>query len=162
MRDIRSILILFLLLPAISLGQTIHMKKNEIVYEGKLEVNGDSYNHAKSLLLNFTNADSIKEEKDNKKLSSMVKVKLPSTYAVQKYLSYQVNLHPASGIIEYQIKDVQLTLHERSKKPRILSSEQLLKGMDESGNTSRDAEKILDDIDMYIQQFIARMKTTGY
>src|SRR5947209_19820003 len=120
MRDIRSILIFFLLLPAISLGQTIHMKKNEIVYEGKLEVNGDSYNHAKSLLLNFTNADSIKEEKDNKKLSSIVKVKLPSTYAVQKYLSYQVNLHPASGVIEYQIKDVQLTLHERGEKLRIL------------------------------------------
>ena len=162
MQDIRSILILLLLLPAISLGQTIHIKKDEIAYEGKINVSGDSYNRAKSLILNFADPDSTKEDKDDKKFSSVVKMKLPSEYHLQKDLSYKLLLHVTAGQIEYEIKDVQLTLYERGEKPKVLSSEQLLKGMDESGNTARDTEKMLDDIDMYIQQFLARLKTFGF
>jgi len=154
----RNILILLFLLPAISLAQTIHKKKDQIVYEGKIEGTGDAYNRSKSFLLNNENADSVKDDKDNKVVTAVIRLKLPSTYQLQKYLSYKVKLHPEGSVITYEINNVQLSSHQRGEKWKVVSSEELLKGMQESGNTARNTEEVLNEIDMYIQQFIARMQ----
>jgi hypothetical protein len=61
--------------------------------------------------------------------------------------------------VTYEIEGVELLLHERGEKEKILSSADLLKGMDESGNASRDAEKVLNEIDMYIQQYIVKIQS---
>jgi hypothetical protein len=147
------------MLPAISLAQTIHKKKDQIVYEGKIETTGDSYNRSQSFLLSDENADSVKDDKDKKALTAVIKLKLPSTYHLQEYISYKVKLHPTADTIEYEINDVQLASRERGEKLKVLSSQELLKGMGESGNTARDAEKVLNEMDMYIQLFIARMQS---
>ena len=162
MHDLRSILLLFFLLPAISLAQTVHHDKDNIIYTGKIKSPGttDEYNQSKAFLLNNANPDSIKDDKENKTLSSIAMVKLPSSYHLQKWLRYKIKLTPDENSIHYEIDGVQLVLRERGEKKKVLSSEELLKGMDESGNTSRDAEKALNEIDMHIQQFIALMQSS--
>jgi len=87
-------------------------------------------------------------------------IKLPSPYHLQKFLRFKVKLESDGDAVHYQIDGVQLLLHERGEKGKVLTSEELLKGMDESGNTSRDAEKVLNEIDLYIQQFIVKMQSS--
>ena len=159
MRDLRSILLLLFLLPAISLAQTVHHEKDKIVYTGKIKLQstGDGYNQSKSFLLSNANADSIKDDKETKALIAIAMVKLPSEYHLQKWLRYKIKLAHIGNSVHYEIDEVQLVLHERGDKKKVLTSEELLKGMDESGNTARDAEKTLNEIDMYIQQFISKM-----
>ena len=129
-------------MPAISLAQTIHKDKDKIVYKGKikLQASGEGYNQSKSFLLEYANPDSIKEEKD-------------------KVLQYKVKFEQTADGVQYEIDGVQLLLHERGEKKKVLASADLLKGMDESGNASRDAEKVLNEIDMFIQQYIAKMQS---
>jgi len=71
MSDLRSILIFLLLLPAISLAQTIHVnKEGEINYKGVIGMQGESkndfYQKAKNILLTYVNpnADSLIEKKE--------------------------------------------------------------------------------------------------
>jgi hypothetical protein len=161
MKDVRSILILLFLLPAVSVAQTVHVEKDKILYKGKIRIHsgGDTYSQSKNILLNYVSADSLKEDKDNKELSSVAVVKLPSPHHLEKFLSYKVKMEPTNDGFEYEIKDVELILHERGEKIKRLSSEELLKGMQESGNSSRDTEKQLNEIDMYIEKFIAVMRS---
>ena len=161
MKETRSILLLLFLLPAISLAQTIHKDKDKIVYKGKIKLQAAANGHdrSKSFLLEYSNPDSIKEEIDMKGLSSIATVKLPSPYYLQKELRYKIKFEPTSDGVNYEIDGVELLLRERGEKEKILSSADLLKGMDESGNASRDAEKVLNEIDMYIQQYIAKIQS---
>jgi hypothetical protein len=161
MKEIRSILLLLFLFPAVSLAQTIHKDKDKIVYKGKIKVHASANGHdqSKSFLLEYSNPDSIKEEKDSKHLSSIATAKLPSPYHLQRELRYKVKFELTSDGVTYEIEGVELLLHERGEKEKILSSADLLKGMDESGNASRDAEKVLNEIDMYIQQYIVKIQS---
>src|SRR6478672_6946691 len=138
MKEIRLILLLLVLLPAISLAQTIHKDKDKIVYKGKikLQASGEWYNQSKSFLLEYANPDSIKEEKDTRAISSIAMLKLPSPYHLQKVLRYKVKFEPTADGVQYEIDGVQLLLHERGEKKKVLASADLLKGMDESGNAS--------------------------
>jgi hypothetical protein len=164
MTDIRSILILLLLLPAISLAQTAHVEKENVLYKGKLEIHSSGseelYHYAKNLLLNYVNPvpDSLKEKRNEKELTTSVSVRLPSSYHIIKTLNYKVKLQTKADEIEYEVDNIYLRIKERGRKEKIIPSEQLLKGMGESGKVAMEAEKQLNELDMHIQKLIASLQ----
>ena len=166
MSDLKSILILILLFPAISVGQTIHVNKEKqtILYSGQLEWPGLSkqaiYNKAKSILLNYVNSntDSLQEKKDKKELATTASIRLTSPYHLIKQLTYRVKLQPTEESIKYEIDDIRLTIRERGKKAKVYSAQELLKGMEESGPMGMRTEKQLNEIDMHLQKLVAIMQ----
>jgi len=165
MSDLRSILIFIFLFPAISLAQTVHIDDGKIVYKGNIKLKSgstyDAYTEAKNLLLNYVNpsADSLKEDKDGKLLGSTAVIRLPSSYHLKKYVMCGVKMKAKDDEIDYEISDVFLKVQERGDKPTFIPSHFLLKKMEENGSVAREAEKQLNEIDMYIQRMVAMLKS---
>ena len=164
MTDLRSILIFLLLLPASTLAQTIHVEKEKVLYEGKMEIEGlakqDAYNRARKMLLQYVNpnADSLKEKKDEQELTTSVSQYLPSTYNIIKSVQYKVKLQAHDDAIAYEISDIRIKVRERGKKARTIPSEQLLKAVTENGKIGMQAEKYLNELDMHLQKLIATLE----
>jgi|SRR4030095_2070015 hypothetical protein len=164
MTDIRSILIFILLLPALTLAQTIHVEKEKVLYEGKMEIEGlakqDAYNKARNMLLQYVNpnADSLKEKKDEQELTTSASLPLPSTYHKIKSIQYKVKLQARKDEIAYEISDIRLKVRERGKKTKTIPSEQLLKAVTENGKIGMEAERYLNELDMHLQKLIATLE----
>ena len=164
MSDLRYILLLIFLLPAISLAQTVPVAEEKVLYKGKIEIRatsmGNAYSQAKSLLLNVMNAnpDSLKEIKQEGVLTSTANIRLVSPYHLIKEFTYKVKMHAKENVIGYEISDIELKVHERGGKSKTISSAELLKGIQENGKVAMQAEKHLNEIDMNIQKVIAKMK----
>ena len=164
MTDIRFILIFLLLLPAATLAQTIRIGKDKVLYQGKLEFvgasNEDVYQKTKNLLLHHVNPspDSLIEKRNENTLASSAVVKLPSPYNLVKTLYYTVKLQSNGSEVAYQIDSIYVSIRKRGGKARIISSEEMLKGLGENGKTAMLAERQLNEIDLNIQKLIAIMK----
>ena len=166
MSDLKSILVFLLLLPAISLAQTIHVnKEGEINYRGIIESNGSSkgdiYNQAKNILLNHINRnpDSLIENPDKQEITTSGEVNISTDYQTIKKFRYKVKMQARDEGIGYEIGDVQLITGKRGKKPKTIPSAQLVKGMEENGAVAIETEKVLNAIDLHIQKLIASMKS---
>ena len=162
MSDIKSILIFLFLLPAISLAQTIHVnKEGEINYKGVIEMGGegkgDLYQKAKNILLTYVNpnADSLVEKKGRQEILTSGEVNISTAYQSIRRLQFQMKLQANEQGISYEIDNVRLIAGERGKKPKIIPSPALVKGMEESGTVAKETEKTLNAIDMHIQKLIA-------
>jgi hypothetical protein len=164
MSDLRYILLLGFLLPAMSLAQTVPVSEEKIVYKGKIKIPenspGNAYDLAKSLLLNVMNAnpDSLKEVKQESVITGSANIRLSSPYYLINQVHYKIKLQAKDNVIGYEIGDIELKLRERGKKPKTISSADLLKGIQENGKVATQAEKYLNEIDMNIQKLIAQMK----
>jgi len=162
MSDLRSILIFLLLLPAISLAQTIHVnKEGEINYKGVIGIQGESkndfYQKAKNILLTYVNpnTDSLIEKKEKQEIRTSGEVNISTSYQSIRKFRFQMKLQSNEQGIGYEIDNVQLIAGERGKKPKTIPSPALVKGMEESGTVAKETEKTLNAIDMHIQKLIA-------
>ncbi len=164
--------VFFLLIPAITFGQTVHVDSNRIVYKGTVKpgpINKDDlYAKAKNAMFNYVmeRKESIVTD-DNIKgmISANGSIKLASPYHIIKTLEYIFELSVDDGKYEYRIDSVYLKQVERGGKTIRISSEELLKGMEVSGAVSATVEKQLNEIDMNFQKLIdlvnADMKKTS-
>jgi hypothetical protein len=77
-----------------------------------------------------------------------------------KTLFYTIKLSVRDGAYEYQIDSVSLKQEERGGSIKLISSRELLKGMDVSGEASWIMEEQLNEIDMNLQKVIALVNNT--
>ena len=158
MKFIKHILLL-LLIPVASFGQTVHIDEDRVVYKGtvKLEqVNKeDIYTRAKNALLNNVKGGKHEIMEDNKeKIAAKGSIRLSSPYHIVKTVEYILELSVEDGKYKYSIDSVYIKQAERGGKKKKISSEELLKGMEVTGPASANTEKQLNEIDMNFQKLL--------
>ena len=160
-------LVFFLLIPAVTYGQTVHVDSNRIIY--KVTVKVDSVNkerlfaRAKNAIVNNVKEDSIViDNKEKGIISAKGCIKLASPYHIIKKVEYILELSVDDGKYEYRIDSVSIKQVERGGKTTRIYSEELLKGLDVTVSGfvpgSGDIEKQLNEIDMNFQKLIALVK----
>jgi hypothetical protein len=149
-----------LLIPFFADCQTVHIEKGRIAYKENVKVNGiakaELYERARqSLLKNVKHAKEIVSEKDSKDEMIMSgEMRLSSTHGIIKTLEYVIKISVKDEGYKYEIDSVYIKSAEKGGKTIIMPSEELVKGMDMTGNPAIDAEKQLNEIDMRIQQLL--------
>ena len=156
--------VFFLLIPAVTFGQTIHIDSNRIVYKGTVKldaVNKDElYARARNAVFNNVKEDSIvTDNKEKGMISAKGSIKLASPYHIIKKVEYILELTVDDGKYEYRIDSVSIKQVERGGKTTRIYADELLKGLDltASGFVPGyvDVEKQVNEIDMNFQKLIA-------
>jgi hypothetical protein len=156
--------ILFLLVPAVTSGQTIHIDSNKIVYKGTVKLDAvnkeELFARAKNALFNNVKEDSIvTDNKEKGIIAAKGSIKLASPYPIIKKLEYILELSVHDGKYEYRVDSVHIKQVERGGKTTIIYSEELLKGLDLTASGFvpgyGDVEKQVNEIDMNLQKLIA-------
>ena len=154
----------FLLVPLFSVAQTVHIKNEEIEYEGKVKTEGlsakeihlraqDVLNAANDNRLHF-----VVTAKENS-VQSKGEMKLKTPYNLIRTVFYTLEITPFNNGYTYHIDSVYLKEQERGKKAKVKSSKELLEGMGEAGKPLIETEKIVNEIDMRFQQLLAGIKS---
>lgn len=154
--------IIFLLFaPFAACGQTIHSEDDRIVYKGTITVeNADQaelYQRAKSALhyVNASTDNLVEDKKENGKIIAPGKMKLKTPYSVVRTVFYNFELSVEEGKVKYRIDSVYLKNKVRGGNTTVLSSDKILKAVEETGPPAIEAEKQLNEIDMNFQKIIA-------
>src|SRR5258705_1005875 len=155
----------FLLIPAVTFGQTVHVDSNRIVYKETVKL--DSVNkeelcaRAKETIFN-----NVKEGKESKvidynekgMISAKGSIRLASRYHIIKTVEYIFELSVDDGKYEYRIDSVHIKQVERGGKTIRKYSEELLIGLDVTVSGfvpgSGNVVKQLNEIDMNFQKLI--------
>lgn len=157
-------LLFFSALPFFGASQTVHVEENKIVYKGTVKLeNGnqaDLFARAKMALADHVNKNGVRQGDDKKEtIVSEGMIRLNSPYHLIKMLHYIVELTVADGKYQYRIDSVYLEEKERGGAAKRISSEELLKGMDSTGEVASNTEKQLNEIDMNFQKLIDLIAT---
>ena len=158
--------ILFLsLAPLFSTGQTVHLDSNRIVYKGTVNIdhlsNDEIYTRAKNVIANTMKGEKqtiIYEDSSDTMITAKGSIKLASPYSIVKKVEYILELSIGDGKYKYRIDSVYIKQVERGEKTSIISSQELVKGMDESGPVSANTEKQVNEIDMIFQKLLDLLK----
>ncbi|GAC1421498.1 MAG: hypothetical protein NVSMB67_16510 [Flavisolibacter sp.] len=143
-------------------AQTVHVEKGKIVYKGaektdqfsKLEL----YTRAKNALLQNVRGHERQLRTDDEKngeLSMNGETRLKSTFNILRVLEYSIKISVKKGEYKYKIDSVFVRQNERHIKTIDIPSEDLLAGMNISGNVAINTEKQLNEIDMDLQKLLA-------
>src|SRR6266487_3344213 len=116
--------VFFLLIPAVTFGQTVHVDSNRIVYNVTVKV--DSVNKERL----FARARNAIFNKVKGIISAKGSIKLASPYHIIKKVEYILELSVDDGKYEYRIDSVSIKQVERGGKAIRVYSEELLKGLD--------------------------------
>lgn len=154
-------LCLFLLLPVFTYGQTVHVDSGRIVYKGILIIDHVDQNEllerAKNTFLIIAKASEksmIFDSSEKKMIAAKGSIRLSSPHTLVKTVEYILEISVKDGVCKYRIDSVYLKEVERGGKTTKISSEKLLKGMEQSGAVSAETEKQLNEIDMHFQKLI--------
>src|SRR6476620_70868 len=158
--------ILFLsLTPLFSLGQTVHLDSNRIVYKGMVNIDHLSkyeiYTRSRNAIASTVKGEKqtiIYEDSSNTMITAKGSIKLASPYPIIKKVEYILELSIGDGKYKYRIDSVQIKQVERGGKTTIISSQKLVEGMDESGPVSANTEKQVNEIDMVFQKLLDLLK----
>lgn len=152
---------ILLLIPVLSFGQTVHVKDDKIVYEGKEKINGLSsaeiFSRLQSRLPELVN-EYQEEEKSTSSIRAKGAFKLKTPYSLVRTVSYFITIKTKDGGYEYLIDSVSFTERERGKKTVTRSSEEVVEGMSETGKIVGETEKVLNETDMRFQKLLALLK----
>jgi len=160
MRFLIRILPVFLL-PLQLLGQTVHVDEDRIVYKEKVKVANASqaelYERAKEAILNIKSGKQniIKENSEKGVIVANGKIKLVTPYHIIRTVHYVFEIAVEDGKYNYRIDSVYMVEKERGGKTSMISSEKMVKAVEETGVTSIEAEKKLNELDMNFQKIIA-------
>jgi hypothetical protein len=156
-----KILILLLALPLGSIGQTVHVKYERIVYEGKEKINSSSaseiFKRIHQTVPSLVSSYQVTEQSSNT-IKADGKFKLNSDYNIVRTVSYNIQLKATEGGYSYVIDSVKFTERNRGEKETTKSSQEILKNMDEAGKIVGDTEKILNETDLRIQKLLELLK----
>lgn len=154
-------LFIFLIWPAFSIGQTVHIKDKEIFYEGKEKVEGLStaeiFSRIQKLLPDLVN-NYQEEEKSENSIKAKGQLRLQTPYNIIRKVSYVINVKATDKGYEYVIDSVFYYERERGRKATTRSSEDVLDGISETGKVVGETEKILNETDMRLQKLLALLR----
>jgi hypothetical protein len=157
--------ILFLsLTPLFSLGQTVHLDSNRIVYKGMVYIDhlskDEIYIRARNAIASNMKGEkqTIIYEDSSTMITAKGTIKLASPYPIIKKVEYILELSIDDGKYKYRIDSVRIKQVERGGKTTMISSQELVEGMDESGPVSANTEKQVNEIDMVFQKLLDLLK----
>jgi hypothetical protein len=129
-------LLLLLILPVLAVGQTVHVKDKEIVYEGKVNLGGPPRDLTMTLtrVLAGEKEGYRVEDQDGDSIKAKAKMRLATPHHLIRYVNYNFKLRTLPNGYEYVIDSVFLTNQERGEKADTLSSKKLLDNMEDTGD----------------------------
>jgi hypothetical protein len=160
-------IVFFLLIPAVTFGQTVHVDSNRIVYKGTVKLDSvnkeELFARARRAILNNVKEDSIVTDNGEKGIiSAKGSIKLLSPFHILKKVEYILELSVGDGVYEYRIDSVHIKQVERGGQTTMIYSQELLIGLDVTVSGfvpgSGNVEKQLNEIDMNLQKLIALVK----
>jgi len=155
-----KILLLCLLLPVFSLGQTVHIKDDKIVYEGKENIaspNNEMFKRIQQTVSKMVDNYQL-EEQSGQSIKARGELRLTTPYHFIRTVSYSIKIDVTESGYEYKIDSVIFKEQERGEKAVIKPSEKVVEDMGETGKIVGDTEKILNETDMRFQELLARLK----
>lgn len=146
----------FLLIPYSSIGQTVHMEDEKIVYKGSLKTSIDFEQLRQVVEKAMQNTGNKNLEWTGDSLSNEMslhpEMKMKADPRVINHLQYKISFKKKDDGYEYKIDSVFIRQKERGYKTKLISSEQLIKELDNTGPVATQTEKQLNEIDMRFQQ----------
>ena len=145
-------------LPSLSYCQTVHMQDGRIVYKDSIN-SGLSFQQLHGVIDRAMKHTGNKDEKWftdslSEEITVNATMKLKSDLATVNRLQYQLKFSKNKEGYHFQIDSVKLLQNERGYKTTTVSSEALIKNLDNTGPVASASEKQLNEIDMRIQQLI--------
>jgi hypothetical protein len=156
-------LLLFLTLPLFSVAQTVHVKDENIVYEGSETVSGISaseiFRRIQQMLPIIVGGYKVAEQSDHL-IIARGELRLKTPYTIQRTVPYSIRVKAKDNGYEYRIDSVSFVEQKRGGKAVTRSSKDVVKDMGETGKIVGDTEKILNETDMRLQQILMVIKST--
>jgi len=157
--------LLLLWLPLFAPAQTVHIKDKKIDYQETVMVKNCSktelFRRAQAALINHITTDEKNILPENKKSDAIAadgKMKLSADGGTTNELLYTMEIKVKNGSYQYHIHKVHLVQYKGGAKISDIASEDLLEGMDSSGEGATKTEKQLNEMDMDFQKLIALIK----
>lgn len=155
-----KVLFLFLILPVFAYGQTIHVKDDKIVYEGKeksiLPVK-ETFDRIQVALPKIVDNYSIEQQTENS-IVAKGELKLKTPHHIKRTVHYFLKITSTENGYEYLIDSVMFKEREKGEKEIIIPSQKVVKNMDETGKVVGVTEKILNETDMKFQKLLALLR----
>jgi len=156
-----KILFTLLILPLLSFGQTVHVKDENVVYEGKEKIAevsaSEIYNRIQKCLPSIIDNYRIEKQSANAfKARGVLRLKTP--FNIIRTVPYSIELRPIENGYEYRIDSVSFTEQKRGEKVTIRSSKEVLGNMGEA-DPVEETERILNETDMRFQKLLDLLKS---
>jgi len=155
-----KVLLFCLLLPVFSLGQTVHIKDDKIIYEGKEKLtssNNEIFARIQHAVPKMVDNYQL-EEQSGQSIKARGELRLTTPYHLIRTVSYSIKINVTESGYEYKIDSVIFKEQERGEKAVIKPSEKVVEDMGETGKIVGDTEKILNETDMRFQKLLAHLK----
>lgn len=151
---------LFLFAPCVLAAQTIHFEDDEILYKGKIKAVQANATTATGLQEALMKADGevLKIDTDNNKVMANGVMELLSPFRIIRKLHFTIQLTPAGNDMAYRINNVSVIEKRRGGRVDTTDAKDLLEGREQTGPPAIANEKLLNEIDMRIQELLARLK----
>ena len=159
-----KVLLIALLLPVLSAGQTIHFEKKDILYKGNVKTAGTT---ATDLSANLSNAVQIAAKETKAKIDQQAggqmlvaqgMVRMNAPFRIIRNVHFTLTLHPQGSGYDYRIDSVYITEKRRAGRETTRSSKELLEGIEDTGLKAIETERLLNEIDMRLQKVLAIIK----
>ena len=154
-------LFLFLVVPVLSFGQTIHVKDKKIAYEGKEKIAlpaSEIFSRMERVLPGLISKYMVEQQSGNS-IKARGELKMQTPYYLVRTVTYSIKLSAVDNSYEYQIDSVLFNEQERGKKLVTKSSKEVLDNMSETGAIVGETENILNETDMRFQKLLAVLKS---
>jgi hypothetical protein len=151
-------LLILLLIPYSSICQTVHMEDERIVYKGLLKTSVP-FEQLKPVIekaMQSTGNKNLLWSNDSltNEIAINVAMKLKGDPSIDNDLKYQISFRRKDDGYEYKIDSVSLRQKERGYDTKLISSEELIKALDNTGTVATLIEKQLNEMDMRFQQLL--------
>lgn len=148
----------FLLIPFASSAQTVHLKDDNIFYEGSLKISAAKVDLQTALKEAEKNSSTpihtVSILTENGQVTTVCQIQLRPTQSTVNTLQYTLQLAAKEDYVKYKIENFFLITKERGGKTDTISSKDVVKDMDVTGPVATATEKKLNEIDMRIEQLI--------
>lgn len=153
--------LIFLFVPLFSLSQTVHTKDDRIFYEGKEKTTGVPSSEIirrlrqvmQAVMLSYETVDS-----SNGSIKAKGQFRLNTPHRIIRTVDLFITVKPSDNGYDYVIDSVSMKETKRGLSTTVKSSKEILEEMEDFGKQAEDTERILNEIDLRIQQLLALMK----
>jgi len=153
---------IFLMAPVFSFGQTVHIKDEKIVYEGKEKFVGlttsETFSRIQKALPAIINKYKV-DENSAHSIKARGELKLKTPYNKVGTVAYSITVNATDNGYDYLIDSVSFTERVRGERAITKSSQEIIENMGETGKIVGDTEKLLNDTDMKFQKLLALLRS---
>ena len=164
-----KLLIIGLLFPLFTIGQTIHHNGEKIIYKGSVKLDANALTEIRDRLqlvlpeVAGKMTDSILIQSTEDELQALGSIRLQSPYHIIKKVHFTMLLKPSVRGYDYSVDSIYVTEKRRGWKEKKTQSEELIEALEETGNAAVELEILLNEIDLRIQKLLTvlenQMKT---